>query len=169
MYSSISRTAAARKNQMAILKEEGSGLMAGKKQITFLRFLTKLAPQPNGCWNWLSSITRGGYGLFYANGKHVLSHRYSYQMFAGKIPEGLTLDHLCRRRNCVNPDHLEAVTPRENILRGIGSAAKNHRKTHCPKGHPLEGSNLSPTNLRMGLRLCRICKNERERMRRTEK
>lgn len=83
------------------------------------------------------------------------AHRYAYEHFIGPIPEGLQVDHLCRVRNCVNPDHLEAVTCRENVLRGDGVAAANARATHCPQGHAYDEANTYTwTN---GGRHCRAC------------
>lgn len=70
------------------------------------------------------------------------AHRFSYQLYKGNIPKNLVIDHLCKNPSCVNPDHLEAVTNRENILRGISPAAINSKKTHCPKGHKLSGDNV---------------------------
>lgn len=66
----------------------------------------------------------------------------SYELHKGSIPEGLELDHLCRNPRCVNPDHLEAVTHKENVRRGLSPAALNVRKTHCPMGHPLRDGNI---------------------------
>ena len=68
----------------------------------------------------------------------------------------MQLDHLCRNRKCVNPEHLEQVTHLENQIRGIGFIAKNIRKTHCDRGHPLNGNNLRMYKTR---RVCRECKN----------
>jgi len=93
------------------------------------------------CWNWIGTLNFG-YGKFYVNNKPVFVHRFSYELVNGKIPQNMVLDHLCRNRKCVNPDHLEVVTQRTNILRGIGLAALNSRKTHCYKGHLLKGNNL---------------------------
>lgn len=80
-----------------------------------------------GCWLWLASTDTKGYGLFGAEGKLSKAHRYAYELLVGPIPEGLVLDHLCRVRHCVNPDHLEPVTTYENILRGEGACASRMR------------------------------------------
>ncbi len=77
-----------------------------------------------------------GYGLVFAEGKRRVAHRVVYKVLRGDVPKGLDLDHLCRNRRCVNPDHLEIVTHRENVLRGEGIAAKKARATECPNGHP---------------------------------
>ena len=107
------------------------------------------------CWNWKGYKLRG-YSQFRVNGRNLQAHRFAYEVFKGKIPESLTIDHLCRNRMCVNPDHLEAVTVKVNELRGETIAAKNVKKTHCPKGHPYSGTNSR------GNRVCRICHNEAE-------
>lgn len=101
----------------------------------------------NKCWEWTGDKEKKmGYGLFLRRvvdlGKSVRAHRYSYELHKGKIPKGLVIDHLCRNKSCVNPEHLEAVTYKENTLRGKSFSAVNARKTHCSKGHPLSGSNL---------------------------
>lgn len=110
-------------------------------------------------WLWTGSRTSGGYGTFYrGNGVYALAHRFVYELAYRSIPQGLHLDHLCRVRNCVNPEHLEAVTAKENNLRGVGVAAQNATKTHCPLGHPYSPANtrIMRSRGRLG-RHCKIC------------
>ena len=104
------------------------------------------------CWLWTGRIDRGGYGRYGENGGGA--HRTSYEWFVGPIPDGLHIDHLCRVRRCVNPDHLEPVTCRENLMRGEGIAVKNARKTHCKYGHPFTPES---TYNERGHRMCREC------------
>ncbi len=94
----------------------------------------------------------------------MVAHRVSYELIKGKIPDGLTLDHLCRNTKCVNPDHLEPVTAKVNVLRGNGYYAQAKRHTHCPKGHELVGNNLDPASLKQGIRRCLICRRERTKI-----
>lgn len=118
------------------------------------------------CWPWDGAINSCGYGSFRVkDGKAWTScgaHRVGYEYFRGKVPEGLELDHLCRRRDCVNPWHLEAVEKRVNILRGDGAGAKAARKTHCKYGHPLSGDNLVVAKNRKE-RICFECRWARNR------
>ena len=97
---------------------------------------------PGDCWGWRAAINSHGYGVFSLGGVVQYAHRLAYQCLVGPIPDGLTIDHLCRVRSCVNPGHLEPVTHRENTLRGATLPAANARKTHCPKGHRYAGDNL---------------------------
>ena len=87
------------------------------------------------CWVWMGQKDRDGYGTFWFRRRNRRAHRVSYWASCGDIPEGLVIDHLCRNHWCVNPQHLQCVTVRENALIGDSVAAKNARKTHCPKGH----------------------------------
>jgi DNA-binding XRE family transcriptional regulator len=88
-----------------------------------------------------------------------MAHRYSYELHKGLIPDGLTIDHLCKIRHCVNPQHLEVVTYQENNHRGNGMSGCHFRATHCPKGHPYSGDNLYVRPDGKG-RGCKICRSE---------
>ncbi len=117
---------------------------------------------PNGCWLWIAHKNKAGYGRLHARNTYIdLAHRFAYEQIKGPIPEGFTLDHLCRNRACVNPAHLEPVTRKDNVLRGIGHAAQNAKKTHCLRGHPFDLFNTSygPD----GDRTCRKCGALRKR------
>jgi hypothetical protein len=117
----------------------------------------KITGAPADCWEWTDKLDRGGYGsLTVRRGLSVRAHRFAYEMLVGPIPEGLHLDHLCRNTNCVNPLHLEAVTPRENSLRSASVTGLNAAKTHCIRGHEFNEANtwIRPN----GERECRPCK-----------
>lgn len=120
-----------------------------------------------GCWLWRASVDAEGYGKFQVPGVASSAHRYAYLIAVGSIPDGMHIDHVCHSRDaqcaggkgclhrrCVNPAHLEAVTPRENVLRSNGPAALAARRTHCPQGHPYDEAN---TAWRQGRRKCRAC------------
>lgn len=127
------------------------------------RFTSKFSVnEATGCWEWSGARDRGGYGRFTFRGRLHAAHRVAYELFVGPIPEGLDIDHLCRVRNCVNTEHLEPVTTRENIVRGLAPALAGLRmasKTHCPRGHEYTEANtyIAPT----GGRLCRTCNRDR--------
>ncbi len=113
----------------------------------------------DACWLWTGALLNSGYANFYLKGKHLLAHRVAYELEVGPIPEGLTIDHLCRTTHCVNPAHLEPVTTRENTLRGTGPSAKNAVKTHCIHGHEFTPGNTYLD--KRGSRHCRECNKAR--------
>lgn len=121
------------------------------------RFMQSWMPvTESGCWIWMKKLNMDGYGTFgTGEGAETMpAHRWAYEQFVGPVPAELTMDHLCRVRCCVNPAHLEPVTPRENVLRGIGPAARRAKQTHCLRGHELAGENLY---LYKAGRHCRTC------------
>jgi len=131
---------------------------------TRVRFWQKVddSAGPDWCWLFTASLSPRGYGRFAINGRPRFAHRIAYELLIGPIPHGLILDHLCRIRACVNPAHLEPVTNRENLLRGVGLTATNAAKTHCPKGHEYTPQNTwtSAKNQRH----CRTCRRDRRRL-----
>lgn len=122
------------------------------------RLLAKVVIDPAGCWIFTGALDRGGYGCIGRGGKHggmTKTHRVTFEDRFG--PTELPLDHLCRVRACCNPDHLEAVTQRENVLRGEHPRISAGRTNVCPNGHPLDGE--------VGRRRCRTCHNAWRRTR----
>lgn len=110
-----------------------------------------------GCWVWQRSFYNSGYPRTSINTKSVSAHRASYEVFKGAIPKDLQIDHLCRNKTCVNPDHLEAVTARINTLRAPNAIATiNSLKTHCLRGHEFSIQNTYSRKDR-NERMCKKC------------
>lgn len=123
------------------------------------RFWSKVSEGPRGCWVWIGRCSPAGYPLFKFENKTVRAHRWLFERVYGAVPAGFELDHLCRIRHCVRPSHLEIVTHKENMRRGIRA-----QQTHCHRGHPLDGDNLRLNG--QGGRVCKACHLERTRQRR---
>lgn len=131
-------------------------------------YLHERISKTNYCWTWTGSVGWDGYGRAYHNRLNQLAHRAVYTEFKGKIPPKMTIDHLCRNKICVNPEHLEVVSQRENILRGDTRAGKNAKKSHCSRGHEFTPENTyTYTGSRGGTwRACRACERIKHAKRR---
>lgn len=117
------------------------------------RFWEKVDVEPAQCWQW-TATTAGRYGQFVMDGgQRIPAHRYAWQALVGPITDGLVVDHLCRNKLCVNPDHLEPVPERINTLRGVAPSALNARKARCKNGHDDWVHHATG-------RRCRTCHNE---------
>lgn len=116
------------------------------------------------CWLWVASTNGKGYGTYSKWKLNRYAHRYAYEMVNGEIVDGLEIDHLCGTRNCVRPDHLEAVTHAENMRR------MSQSQTHCKRGHEFTPENTRIMNYGNGRRLCKECARitRRERAARRE-
>ncbi len=134
------------------------------------RILERIRIDENGCWRWLGTKLPGhGYGTIgmgHANKRGV--HRVAYEAWVGPVPTGLVIDHLCRVRDCCNPEHLEAVTPSVNTMRGDTLPVRKAAMTACPQGHPYDAGNTVWRKDNNGRR-CKVCRNERERHRYAER
>lgn len=130
---------------------------------TTAKFFARLE-RVGDCWEWTGVLSDNGYSRFYMNGSMHYGHRVSFEHFTGPIPDGLEIDHLCRNRKCVNPDHLDAVTRRVNLLRSpIFRGNVQANATHCPSGHPYDEENTYRIPGRSH-RLCRTCRRDRNRI-----
>ena len=138
--------------------------MASKRRPPIERFTEKVQVTDAGCWQWLAYCGENGYGRFYLAGKGWLAHRWSYEHHVGPVPAGLQIDHLCRNRGCVNPEHMEPVTPAENVRRSVGPQAARNRyaaMTHCKRGHAYDETNTRIDS--KGGRVCLTCKRAKAR------
>lgn len=141
--------------------------LATRRQIVEYLMSHVSVDERTGCWNWLGALTTKGYGRLQLKRYRIYyAHRVAWMILARrKIPEGKQLDHLCRNRKCANPAHLEAVTSRENTIRGEHPIARQVRQTACIYGHEFDKENtyVNPTN---GERHCRVCAALRQKRRR---
>lgn len=136
-------------------------MMFGAVQLP-TRFWDKVrVDEVSGCWLWQAAKDRDGYGRYQIRPRSEEAHRVAYEALQSAIPDGLQLDHLCRVRHCVNPAHLQAVTCKTNINRGL-TGAENRGKTHCPRGHEYTADN---TRVYRSMRYCRACSRDRKRAR----
>lgn len=138
------------------------GHAGGRKQ-NFDNYLVVDCGHETPCWIWQGAKVKGAYGCITVGGKKLLAHRMMFIRKGGFIPAGLQLDHLCRNKACVNPDHLEPVTNQENIIRYFGV------RSFCKNNHPLIGDNIMPTKGGSRARNCRQCNIERSRQWRAAK
>lgn len=147
-------------------EKHGDPLKGGRLETVVERFWSRVH-KTETCWLWTGAVSSNGYGAFSTGSttddslKQVSAHRYVYELLKGAISDGLTIDHLCRVRNCVNPDHLEMVTQRENTRRGTSPVAHNAKKTHCTRGHLFSANNT--WTAKNGARHCRTCQRNRQK------
>jgi len=123
------------------------------------RVMGHVVPLVGGCWQWTAATDRGYGKTYIGGGRTGPAHRFVYELLIGAVPMGLDLDHLCRNRACVNQTHLEPVTRRINLLRGIGFTARRAAQVSCVHGHPFDAANT--IRRRDGTRDCRSCRNRR--------
>jgi hypothetical protein len=146
-------------------------MLSMKREDVFLNYVVDF----NGCWRWASGCFSDGYGQIFmydkhwSDGKNKKAHRVFYEHYVGPIPKGLVLDHLCRVKDCVNPAHLEPVTDRTNVIRGVSPPANNAKMKTCSRGHKLGVENMHEYAIRIGKRICKTChveNNKRNQLKR---
>lgn len=129
------------------------------------KFHARVQMQAGGCWLWTGATVNTGYGRFTDRDRDWLAHRWAFEHLVAPIPQGMVIDHLCRVRLCVNPEHLESVTQAENVRRENLANGRGVARTHCPQGHPYSGGNLV-IGVDGRSRLCRECHRASDRRRR---
>lgn len=164
------------KTNLVKADNKGRGLVKGAPfRFVLNHHRRKLTPQyivdpATECWNWQWTKS-DGYGMVWTPNGMRRAHRVYYERARGLIPEGYDIDHLCRNKACVNPDHLEAVPHRENVRRGMAQWAENARTQTCKHGHPMTPENTYNNPSRKGFKVCRTCfrqHDERRRQKRAE-
>jgi hypothetical protein len=105
------------------------------------RLLDNVDMNLNGCWLWVGRRNKSGYGEMKVANRKEYTHRVAFEMFNGPIPDGKEIHHTCTRKGCLQPDHLVAVSHRENLLADDTVVGRNHRKTHCIRGHEFTPEN----------------------------
>jgi hypothetical protein len=141
-------------------------------ELPFLPTSIEKQPGPDGCWLWVGALDKDGYGRTNTAeyGKQYV-HRLAYMILVGPIPEGLTIDHLCRVRNCFRPKHLEPVSQMVNVMRGETQARFKTAQTSCVNGHPFDEKNTGvkyPPSHPNGMRYCRQCNLDSDARRRAK-
>ncbi|MES2211007.1 MAG: HNH endonuclease signature motif containing protein [Chloroflexota bacterium] len=130
--------------------------MIGRPAVPAATRFFQYVGQRDDCWLWTGGTSRG-YGMFWNGHARVKAHRWIYEHMRADIPDGLQIDHLCRQTKCVNPWHMEPVTPRVNVLRSENRAALGARRDNCLNGHPLTDGGTQ--------RICRVCRRDADRRR----